>query len=98
MLRYHLAVTLLFLPYFAGTDAAKAETDYAGLVNPLIGTDSEPAFSNGNTYPAVATPFGMTFWTPRTGDADRVDLPVQGGASPGLPGHAPTKSVDGRLR
>ncbi|MDP6014589.1 MAG: hypothetical protein QGI32_00670 [Candidatus Latescibacteria bacterium] len=37
------------------------------LVNPLIGTDSEYAFSHGNTYPAVALPFGMTSWTPQTG-------------------------------
>ncbi len=43
--------------------------DYAELVNPLIGTDSTREFSHGNTYPAVAAPFGMTFWTPRTGDA-----------------------------
>ncbi|MCO6043960.1 GH92 family glycosyl hydrolase [Aeoliella sp. ICT_H6.2] len=47
---------------------ASAETDYAKLASPLIGTDSEFRFSNGNTYPAVAAPFGMTFWTPRTGD------------------------------
>ncbi len=37
------------------------------LVNPLMGTDSEHALSNGNTYPAVALPWGMNFWTPQTG-------------------------------
>ncbi|WP_439185222.1 GH92 family glycosyl hydrolase [Carboxylicivirga taeanensis] len=37
--------------------------DYA---NPLMGTDSEFALSNGNTYPAIATPWGMNFWTPQT--------------------------------
>lgn len=36
-------------------------------VNPLVGTDSEFALSNGNTYPAIATPWGMNFWTPQTG-------------------------------
>ncbi|TLX78463.1 glycoside hydrolase family 92 protein [Labilibacter sediminis] len=36
-------------------------------VNPLIGTDSEFALSNGNTYPAIAMPWGMNFWTPQTG-------------------------------
>lgn len=46
---------------------ADESRDYAKLVNPLIGTESTPGFSNGNTYPAVAAPFGMTFWTPRTG-------------------------------
>ncbi|WOD42665.1 GH92 family glycosyl hydrolase [Hwangdonia lutea] len=35
-------------------------------VNPLMGTDSEFSLSNGNTYPAIATPWGMNFWTPQT--------------------------------
>ena len=37
------------------------------MVNPLMGTDSKPALSNGNTYPAIAVPWGMNFWTPQTG-------------------------------
>lgn len=36
-------------------------------VNPLMGTDSEYALSNGNTYPAIALPWGMNFWMPQTG-------------------------------
>ncbi|ELR72143.1 Alpha-1,2-mannosidase [Fulvivirga imtechensis AK7] len=36
------------------------------LVNPLMGTDSEFKLSNGNTYPAIARPWGMNFWTPQT--------------------------------
>ena len=35
-------------------------------VNPLMGTDSDFNLSNGNTYPAIATPWGMNFWTPMT--------------------------------
>jgi predicted alpha-1,2-mannosidase len=35
-------------------------------VNPLMGTDSTFELSNGNTYPAIATPWGMNFWTPMT--------------------------------
>ncbi|MDD4452576.1 MAG: GH92 family glycosyl hydrolase [Proteiniphilum sp.] len=35
-------------------------------VNILMGTQSEFALSNGNTYPAVAVPWGMNFWTPQT--------------------------------
>ena len=35
-------------------------------VNPLVGTDSDFALSNGNTYPAIALPWGMNFWTPQT--------------------------------
>ncbi|MDR2887175.1 MAG: GH92 family glycosyl hydrolase [Bacteroidales bacterium] len=40
--------------------------DPAELVNPLMGTDSEFILSNGNTYPAIALPWGMNFWTPQT--------------------------------
>ncbi|MCB0615566.1 MAG: glycoside hydrolase family 92 protein, partial [Phaeodactylibacter sp.] len=36
------------------------------LVNPLMGTDSDFSLSNGNTYPAIALPWGMNFWTPMT--------------------------------
>lgn len=36
-------------------------------VNTLMGTDSEPALSNGNTYPTIAVPWGMNLWTPQTG-------------------------------
>ena len=36
------------------------------FVNPLVGTDSDHALSNGNTYPAIALPWGMNFWTPQT--------------------------------
>lgn len=36
-------------------------------VNPLMGTQSKPSLSNGNTYPAVGLPWGMNLWTPQTG-------------------------------
>src|SRR5436305_629636 len=39
----------------------------ADLVNPLMGTDSDYTLSYGNTYPAVAVPWGMNFWSPVTG-------------------------------
>lgn len=45
--------------------AAKAQ-DYVQYVNPLMGTDSNFELSAGNTYPAIARPWGMNFWTPRT--------------------------------
>jgi len=41
-------------------------SDPVEYVNTLMGTDSEFALSNGNTYPAIATPWGMNFWTPQT--------------------------------
>lgn len=37
-------------------------------VNPLMGTASVFEFSYGNTYPAVAVPWGMNFWSPQTGE------------------------------
>ena len=36
-------------------------------VSTLVGTQSEYLLSTGNTYPAVALPWGMNFWTPQTG-------------------------------
>lgn len=41
--------------------------DYAAYVNPLMGTMSSFDLSAGNTYPAIARPWGMNFWTPQTG-------------------------------
>ena len=41
--------------------------DYADYVNPLIGSESTFELSTGNTYPAIARPWGMNFWTPQTG-------------------------------
>lgn len=45
-----------------------AQQDLTVFVNPLVGTDSEFKLSNGNTYPAIALPWGMNFWTPQTGN------------------------------
>lgn len=47
--------------------AGSGERDYAGLVNPLTGSESTFELSTGNTYPAIARPWGMNFWTPQTG-------------------------------
>lgn len=50
-------------PAAAGTEAF----DPVQYVNPLIGTQSSFELSTGNTYPAIARPWGMNFWTPQTG-------------------------------
>ncbi|MCK5642469.1 MAG: GH92 family glycosyl hydrolase, partial [Gammaproteobacteria bacterium] len=57
-----LVVLLSVCPVAAG----KAAVSYADYVNPLVGTDSTYSFSTGNTYPAIALPWGMNFWTPQT--------------------------------
>ena len=36
-------------------------------VSTLVGTQSDYTLSTGNTYPAVALPWGMNFWTLQTG-------------------------------
>lgn len=43
-----------------------AQQDFVQYVNPLVGTQSTFELSAGNTYPAIALPWGMNFWTPRT--------------------------------
>ena len=42
----------------------QAPVDY---VNTLVGTMSKGSLSTGNTYPAIALPWGMNFWMPQTG-------------------------------
>jgi len=60
-------VFIFFLILFsirAGQAQAQTPVDY---VSPLVGTMSKPSLSTGNTYPAIALPWGMNFWTPQTG-------------------------------
>ena len=68
-MRKILLVLLFLIP--AGAQAQLVEggkvTDPVEWVNPLMGTDSKISLSNGNTYPAIAVPWGMNFWTPQTG-------------------------------
>ena len=56
-------LVLVFSMMFLGTRA----DNWVSHVNTLVGTDSDYALSTGNTYPAVAMPWGMNFWTPQTG-------------------------------
>src|SRR5690606_20985178 len=51
----------LFAPVMT---SAQDPVDY---VNPLMGTMSKFELSTGNTYPAIALPWGMNFWSPQTG-------------------------------
>ena len=61
--KYLILFALLFL-FIESKAQAKDPVDY---VNPLMGTQSVHSLSNGNTYPAIARPWGMNFWTPQTG-------------------------------
>ena len=42
-------------------------TSPVDYVSTLVGTESTYEISTGNTYPAIALPWGMNFWTPQTG-------------------------------
>ncbi|MYN26277.1 GH92 family glycosyl hydrolase [Duganella levis] len=59
-----LALPILFTIL---TASAAPVSDPVEWINPLMGTASKPELSNGNTYPAIALPWGMNFWTPQTG-------------------------------
>ena len=62
MKKYPLLALLL-----AGIFSFAQAKDYVDYVNPLVGTQSTFELSTGNTYPAIARPWGMNFWTPQTG-------------------------------
>lgn len=59
-------ITSTLLSAFVGFAVLGAEISRVDLVNPLMGTMSKKELSTGNTYPAVAVPWGMNFWTPQT--------------------------------
>ena len=65
---FALAAMLAFVgkPAMAasGNEASFDPVEYA---MPLMGTQSSFELSTGNTYPAIARPWGMNFWTPQTG-------------------------------
>ena len=60
--------TLLALAALAagarGTTPPQQPVDY---VSTLVGTQSKQSLSAGNTYPAIAMPWGMNCWMPQTG-------------------------------
>ena len=57
MKKYLLLVCALSCIVFA-----KAK-DWTQYVNPLMGSQSSFELSTGNTYPAIARPWGMNYWT-----------------------------------
>lgn len=62
---------LLFIPVlialFSCSQTVQMVEEPVDYVNILVGTQSKHSLSTGNTYPAVARPWGMNFWTPQTG-------------------------------
>ncbi len=58
---------LIILSLIWATAATASNQEPVDYVNPLVGTQSSFELSTGNTYPAIAMPWGMNFWVPQTG-------------------------------
>jgi len=67
MMKHFLSVLLIAAAVPALAQKTDKISDPVEWINPLMGTASKPDLSNGNTYPAIALPWGMNFWTPQTG-------------------------------
>ncbi len=66
MIKRGVSILVIFL-FVLGKIDAKIVTDPVDYVSTLVGSESKHALSTGNTYPAIAMPWGMNFWTPQTG-------------------------------
>ena len=63
-----LAIVVLGLAVLAShAESKKNKVDFVDYVSTLVGSESTFELSTGNTYPAVAMPWGMNFWVPQTG-------------------------------
>src|ERR1700744_4613402 len=67
MLKFPLLFSALVCVFGAKAQLINTVTDPVDYVNPLMGTQSSSELSAGNTYPSIALPWGMNFWTPQTG-------------------------------
>ncbi len=67
MKRLLFIISLIGLLTACRHEKTEMVTDPVEYVSTLTGTLSHHAFSTGNTYPAIALPWGMNFWTPVTG-------------------------------
>ncbi len=64
MKRLYVIIAALLCAACAQNSQKSEPVDY---VSTLVGTLSKYQLSTGNTYPAVALPWGTHFWTPHTG-------------------------------
>ena len=62
------SVLFIFVFFTLMAQAVRVNVQNAvDFVQPLMGSDSDHELSTGNTYPAIAMPWGMNFWVPQTG-------------------------------
>ena len=90
-----LAITLCSSLFTVDAADKKDLVDY---VNPLVGSQSKISLSTGNTYPAIAMPWGMNFWMPQTGKMGRLGVHIRRGQDPWFQADSPTQPLDQRLR
>ncbi|WP_276090672.1 GH92 family glycosyl hydrolase [Pedobacter sp. JY14-1] len=67
MIKQLLTASLVVASLGSFAQYVEKVNDPVEWINPLMGTQSKPSLSNGNTYPSIAVPWGMNFWTPQTG-------------------------------
>lgn len=67
-MKKHIFYVVLLCVIFWGNQQLFATQSPVDYVNILVGTQSKFELSTGNTYPAVAMPWGMNFWSPQTGN------------------------------
>ena len=67
MKRVALLISAILLAAGCRSTGVQMVQNPSEYVSTLVGTQSDYTFSTGNTYPAVALPWGMNFWTPQTG-------------------------------
>lgn len=64
MKTHFILLVIVFSTYSSYARERLNPVDYVSI---LVGTQSKHSLSTGNTYPAIARPWGMNFWTPQTG-------------------------------
>ena len=64
---FKVLLTSLFTVASLTAKAAVTPAEPVDYVSTLVGTESKIELSTGNTYPAIAMPWGMNFWMPQTG-------------------------------
>ena len=67
MKTFYISILISAFCLLSVKNAVSESFDPVEYVNPLMGTQSTFELSTGNTYPAIARPWGMNFWMPQTG-------------------------------
>ncbi len=61
-----LLILFMGIALIGGNKIKAIDKEPVDYVSTLVGSMSKRELSTGNTYPAIARPWGMNFWTPQT--------------------------------